>query len=244
MGQSLHEFDLRLCRYVLDNIAGHMKDPAFAAYVRRRLNPRVLEHAMALAGAEEPKPLLLNEQELDDLWLEFMTGDFEFDRPWEADRGVHCSSIASVAEVRIGLALQYADEWALASAQFASCLEEPLSLHRGIQTVQAWVGELRLLLSALGATALLPRPEGDFPTPTCPATPAPTTGTVPASRERQAIARMQRAIAVLGPDAKVDDLIRQAEIARKPGRDALRALQDSGDYHGFARARPHRFRQA
>jgi Helix-turn-helix domain len=171
-GERLHDFDLRLCRHVLDNVGGYLDRPAFAAYAERRLDPSVWKYLKALDADDAPQPLLLSEEELDDLALTFACGPWKFDRPWVPHEPLHKRSIECVKEIRDALAAGYAEEWARASARFAETLERGRTwLGGGIRVVQEWVGEARRYLRAMGAVDLLPAPEGSFPTPTCPAPP-------------------------------------------------------------------------
>jgi hypothetical protein len=167
----LHEFDLRLCRYVLDNIGGYLDRPAFAAFAEEQLTTPVWAFLTALAGDDEPPPprLLLNDPELYDLAGIFRGESLEFNRPWVPYCPLHRRSINCVSEIRAALATEYAEEWARASAKFTERLEgERVRLSSGIEIVHEWVGEIRRLLGAMGATGLLPCPKGTFPTPTSP----------------------------------------------------------------------------
>jgi hypothetical protein len=112
-----------------------------------------------------------------------------------------------------------------------------VSLPDGIELIGEWVGRLRELLGAMGATELLPYPEGRSPTPTYP---NPTTLS---GAEAKAVERMRQAIreAPKGKTARADGLIQDAGINRKRGRDALRRLQAHGEYAGFARDRHRRY---
>jgi hypothetical protein len=179
LGEKLHRFDLELTRHVLDNVASHLNESAFASYVGEWVEPAVLAYLQSLDGDAEPPPRLLSEGELTDLVSVFDDEQFQFDRDWIAHESLYRRSIDCVAEIRDGLAKQHADEWASLSAQFAERLEARcVWLHHGIEIVREWVGELRRLLRAMGATNFLPAPEGTFPTPTCSALPAPPTGAV------------------------------------------------------------------
>jgi hypothetical protein len=246
-GEKLHRFDLQLCRYALDNVGSYMDNPAFAAYVEKRLAPPVLTYLRALDAEDAPPRLLLSERELDVLAQTFQGAPLGLDRPWVPYESLHRRSIECVKEIRDGLAAEYVQDWARASATFSEQLEagRRVRLGNGIEVVGAWVGEARRYLRVMGAMAWLPAPEGSFPTPTHPG-PPPTSAPArqgPEAQQEENVARLQQAIAELGPDAKADDLIRNAGIARKPGRDALRELQQRGQYRGFARGRPYRYRQ-
>jgi hypothetical protein len=170
IGEALHAFDVELSSYVFDNIKANADDPEFAAFIEEALDSAVLDYLKALDGAEEPAPLLLSDHELFDLGLTFLAGPFEFDRPWMASSGLHRRSISCVAEIRGNLTGSDAEAWARASRRFARRLEaDDVWLHEAIEAVRKWTRELRRLLRAIGATPLLPRPEGTFPTPTYPA---------------------------------------------------------------------------
>ena len=82
-GKTLHEFDLALCNYALDNIRAHMDKPDFAKYVEEFLEPPVLAHLGALGDDGEPQPLLLNEDDLFGIASNFEGGPEEFDLSWE-----------------------------------------------------------------------------------------------------------------------------------------------------------------
>lgn len=195
-GERLHRFDLELCRHALDNIGGHLGDPKFSAFVEEWMEPAVLAPLKALDGDVNPAPLLLNDAELDDLWIGFGGEEFQFDRDWTTYECLYRRSIDCVAEIRDALAKPYAEEWAGLCAQFADRLEaRGVWLHHGIEIVQEWVGELRRLLRAMGATHLLPAPEGSFPTPTCPVTPVPTATAATAPGVRDGDADLRAAIA-------------------------------------------------
>jgi excisionase family DNA binding protein len=196
-GERLHEYDVRLCRHALDNVGSNMRDPAFAGFVKKWLDPAVFAYMQALDGDVEPPPLLLNDEELDDLAGVFDGEEFQFDHDWIAYEGLYRRSIDCVAEIRDGLAKQYADEWASLSAQFAERLEASgVWLHEGIDIVREWAGEVRRLLRAMGATNLLPAPEGTFPTPTNPEPPpSPAAGAATAPGIRQGEDDLRAAIA-------------------------------------------------
>lgn len=55
--------------------------------------------------------------------------------------------------------------------------------------------------------------------------------------------RLRAAIARHGHDAKPDIIIGAARVAEKAGRAGLRTLEAAGEYTGFARSRPKRYRK-
>jgi hypothetical protein len=54
--------------------------------------------------------------------------------------------------------------------------------------------------------------------------------------------RLREAIREKGRDAAPATVIKCARVAGKPARDTLRDLERLGEYAGFSRARPQRFR--
>jgi hypothetical protein len=169
LGETLHAFDLVLSHYVADNIAARLPRPAFAAFVRKVLSPPLADYLAAHAEAAEDPDLLLSDGDLEELALTFAAAPFQHDLPWAPYEARHRLHIGCVPEVRSALAPHYADEWARLSARCAKRLETGhVLLHRGIEVIREWAGELRRYLRAMSATAFLPQPEGRWPTPTSP----------------------------------------------------------------------------
>jgi hypothetical protein len=77
------------------------------------------------------------------------------------------------------------------------------------------------------------------------AEPAGTVNSLQFNAANTPIERMRQAIAETpnGKSAKPEALIRQAKISKVPARQALRKLQSLGEYDGFARDRPSRWRK-
>src|SRR5207237_1288889 len=118
-------------------------------------------------GGPEPTRLLLNDAELQDLADCFTCGPPELDRRWKPDQQLYKRYFNTVKDVRDGLSPQVAEDWSRDCVAFAKRLRAPRpTLPEGIDIVREWVCRLRKLLRAMGATALLPRPEGQAPTPT------------------------------------------------------------------------------
>jgi len=186
-GQRLHDFDVDLCHYALDNIRARMGDPAFAAFLDEQLDAPVLAYLSALASDDEPPALLLSDDELDDLSVTFMNGVVEFDHRWEPYPALHRRSLESAPEIRDALGVDCVHEWTRASALCAERLESGrVRLSGGIEAVREWTQEARRLLRAMGAVALLPPPDGTFPTPTCPdPPPRPPAEALPRSSRQQ-----------------------------------------------------------
>lgn len=174
LGDKLHCFDLELCQYVLANIRGNADRPDFASYIARQLDAPILAYFKALAGEGEPPSLLLTDTDFCDLAETFEGGPHRFDRYWVAHEPLHRRGIHCVPEIRAALAQECAEEWVRTSARLAEQLEsDRLRLSGGIRVVHDWVREARRLLRAMGATALLPAPEGAFPSLACPEPPPP-----------------------------------------------------------------------
>ncbi len=151
-----------------------LPEVGFASFVEEAVDPPVVAYLKALDGDAEPPPRLLSDEELRDLAGVFGDEEFQHDRDWTPYEGLYRRSIDCVTEIRDALAKQYADDWASLSAQFAERLEASrVWLHEGIEVVREWASEVRRLLRAMGATNLLPAPEGAFPTPTNPQPPQP-----------------------------------------------------------------------
>ena len=172
IGTNIHHFDLKLGEYALANVRAHMRKPAFKAYASSQIDAPVMNYMEALGGETDPEPLLLSDRELTDLSFAFESGPVEFDRPWEPVCPLHRRSIDCVHEIRSELTKENAEEWAQASAEFTEILErDDTHLSNGIKAVHDWIREARWLLRAMARWALLPHPEGTFPTPSCPEPP-------------------------------------------------------------------------
>jgi hypothetical protein len=205
----LHEFDLELCQHAMDNVRAHLGHAGFAAYADEQLDPAVRGYLEALDGDGEPAPLLLNASELEDLGTTFYAGPPEFDRPWIAYEALYRRSIDCAADIRVGLAPAYVEEWARLSAQFAERLEcERVKLSEGIGIVAAWVREVRRFMRVTGSTHLLPAPEGAFPTPTNPEPPPPT-----AAPDVPSVQRSDDAVAVV--ITEIRDLLRNQQAIKE-----------------------------
>jgi hypothetical protein len=101
-----------------------------------------LAYLNALGDETESRPLLLNDQELDHLAETFEGGPLEFDRPWAPYEPLHSRSIDCVLEIKGGLASEYADSWARASARFTETLEGGrVRLGDGVQIVREWIAK-------------------------------------------------------------------------------------------------------
>jgi hypothetical protein len=71
----------------------------------------------------------------------------------------------TVQEVRTGLGERRATEWHETCHEMERRLtDRPLLYHKGVVAIQAWIRQIRLLLRELGKLALVPFPDGSFPT--------------------------------------------------------------------------------
>jgi hypothetical protein len=213
--------------------------------------------------------LLLNNNELNSLID--LSQESSPRREWLPYPPLHRGYVETVREVRHELSVTVADEWARKCVRFGRRLEkQPLWLSDGIEIVREWVWELRRLLRAMGATQLLPRPEGSSPTPATrndaqgDATLRTDHGHAGGVELLQTTAVKQAAAAAVAPQVSdrhaedvermltrirntpdgVDDkpavLIKAEHISNKRGRAALRVLEQLGEYDGFARQPPYR----
>jgi hypothetical protein len=125
-----------------------------------------LKRARGEALDVDEKRLLLNDNELYRLELTF---EGDLDRSWVPSEPVHRRHIETLSEIRDNLSRQTAEEWSEVCVKFGRPLEDQHTrLPERIAVIRGWVAQLRILLRVMGATTLLPAPEGGFPTPTCP----------------------------------------------------------------------------
>lgn len=200
--------------------------------------PKSTRKRRAAWGAEVERLLWLVETVLDRFWVPYGP--------------LHERHVLCVREIRDELTRQDAEEWSIACAGFARQLDaERLTLVRGIWIVREWLRHVRRLLKAVEAEGFLPYPDGRFPTPTNKNPPPGTSASpvIPATGMDASfvedIERMRVAIQGQpgGRTAKALGFIRSAQISTKRGRDALRWLADQGEYDGFSRGRPRRYRE-
>jgi hypothetical protein len=175
VGEHLHRYDLEICDYLIGNVVSHMDNSDYIGDLEKALTCRPLLHYLVQSQDcsidGDDRRLLLNDAELDRLELVFSD---ELDRSWFADEDLHRRYLATVAEVREHVSRQAAEDWSADCAKFARQLETPRTrLWESIGIIREWVGQLRTLLRVMGALALLPAPEGGFPTPTYPDPPQP-----------------------------------------------------------------------
>lgn len=256
-GEKLHDYDLTLCDHALGNVRYYLKkhphQPSFVRWLKSQFSPGILRYVRAREEEDDPEWLLLNDDEFDNLQQAVNSRQDLLFRAWVPyeplyERYVHC-----VKEIRDELTKQSAEDWARACVRFAKRLkDERLGVAEGIEIVHEWVRYARRLLLAMGATVLLPRPEGTFPTPTnpTPSSAAPSPGASPpacvaADQLEEDMAIMKRLIAEHGDRARAPakGLIKHAGIRHKRARNALRRLEALGEYEGFARKRPDRYQK-
>jgi hypothetical protein len=243
-GEKLHDYDLEICNYVLDNIRQYLRKPRYAARIEQQLYPERLRDYVIDRLSITDQEWLLNEDELNELQSTFERLGRMWCK-WRPYEQLHGRYICTVKEVAKELTQQQAEDWSRVCTKFAKRLESrPCYLAEGIEIVGEWLWELRKLLRAMEATDFLPYPEGQWPTPTNPTPPAPTVVPVPTLRGREAIdiERMREVIRAdpNSKDWKPQILIQRAKINMKNGRRALRWLEAQGEYNGFARAAPDR----
>lgn len=171
----LHDFDLLLTDYLHHNIHRHLGNATFSRRIGR-LDKRLADYFgtvfKTLPAPPAALPFLLNDKELDDLVWAIAELPLGRRRVWSASPRLHRVYSLCTGEINKRLSPTEADRWAADSADFTSRLEaDGVSLSEGIAVVCEWLEELRFYLEAMGDNELLPRPFGQFPTPT---TSAPT----------------------------------------------------------------------
>lgn len=245
-GEKLHKYDLDLCEYALGNIRQYLHENPFARATLNSLGTVFFNHLCDARNPDaERKYLLVNDREFQDL----VTASLEGWHEWVAYEPLHQRHVECVKEIQKELTKQDAEDWSRACARFADQLEaERLSLDEGMFILYDWVRYLRRLLRAMEATDLLPYPVGRMPTPTCPHLPTSTPNTTvtpakePFDQEAQALKRMRELIQEHGVGAAAKNLVLKSGIRQKHARDALRALESLGEFKGFSRKRPRRYR--
>lgn len=270
-GQRLHEYSLDLCDYVVGQLRSHLRalpvrplpplpkldyDGFHRLTLAEWLGRGVAALPAALAdhvwaGVTGDKILLpLNDREL--FALASVVDDpplrCEDDACWEPFPALHRRAVECVCEIRSGVTEYHVEEWARDSAAYGDRLcEAGLSLADGVATVHEWLWCARRLLQAMGATQYLPAPTGFHPTPTIPVAAAAPPSDLDVTEERfaEVLGDLRKAISDLpeGRTAIPDVVVKQAMVQRQIGRQILRWLQTRGEYNGFTRTKPARYRR-
>jgi hypothetical protein len=244
-GEVLHYYDRALCNYIVDNIMPFEADPTHVEWVQSPdIWPELQTYLLDPAARSEG--LLFNHDELIDLSIGLNDAPWD----WSPYEPLHRGYVDTVPEVRKRLSRGVAETWSRDCDRLSQRLEnEQLTVCEGIEIVSEWLVKLRRLLRAMNATKLLPRPEGQQPTPSTRPTGDDTApaSTGPPKPPDEYIRRMREAIRrrTDGRDTSPDRLVKDAKINRKHGRKALRWLESQGEYTGFSRpaARPYRERR-
>ena len=161
---NLHDFDHRLCRYVLDNF-----EPLLHRGMRDEVEGELDDQLLVFLTEENvandpPLDFLLSWHEL--LELEITCGILASRRKWTSYSRLHRWYVRTILEIRDGLTQETAEQWARICVEQGQQLErEGLWLPEGIEIVRDWIVDLRDLLLAMGRLDLLPAPEGFHPTP-------------------------------------------------------------------------------
>ncbi len=222
---ALHALDLWLCNHVHYNIHQQLDDEEFAYSLRKRLDPRLmkyLEEKPMIKSGSTPRPeLLLNSDELEILASRVATTPVMVPKKWSSPLGLQPRITLATGEICGELVRSDGEDWSREAVEFAAELEaEGLSLQDGIEIIDRWVSKLRWYLRAIiDKRALLPAPEGSFPTPTNP-DPA-----VPKSQERAA-SDAQSPQAALPQDRERDDVETQEAIQAGPGEELGESLKN------------------
>lgn len=166
----LHAFDQRLCQYVAAVVGWHVYAGAdgnrFASDLRLRL--RSCELTRYLLGSED-RNLLLNDDEFDWLLGALEEPSMAGGREWRPLPLIHDSYISVLPSIRELAAAPVAERFATDCLAFADQLStSDLELPDGVRCIEQWVSQTRVLKGQLGLTHLLPKPLGEWPTPTAP----------------------------------------------------------------------------
>jgi hypothetical protein len=248
-GEPLHQFDLQLCEYVIGNVTQHFDDREFADWIRTSV-PSPLASCLDDCHADYDSPkVVLGEDELLALETANECPPPELDREWLPYDALHRRYVSTLHEVRERLCPQAAQDWAEGCSSSAKRISaRRLSLHDGITIVRDWLCQLRRLLLAMHATELVAAPQGTFPTPLHPAaTYSPSQSTEAKGIPEPFLIRIEILRQIIrdhpqGRRAKPASLIKAAAIGNQSARNALRWLSERGEYEGFTRARPARFK--
>ncbi len=168
---TLNRYDLWLCGSVCGNVATADDGEAYATALRRELDPRLADYLGVGASADDDlwEWTLLTAADLEDLASAADDLSDRFILGWLPDEALHGRSVSCVKEIRENLTAADAETWSRRSAEFAARLEaDGLGLAEGVRVTSAWIMLARRYLSAMGRRDLLPRPAGDFPTPSKP----------------------------------------------------------------------------
>lgn len=170
-----HDFHLRLCRYASENLAEHLDDVVFSETDRQKYGA-LIEYVRKSADdglVEDMSELLLNDEEFRRLsaWarsLESSTSEMPVRPPrkWYAVPAYHKLALRCVSEIKHALP-GWERTWSSDSARFMEEFESPnLSVADGIETCRRWANEVIRYQKELFREDLIPRPFGEFPTPT------------------------------------------------------------------------------
>jgi len=244
-GEKLHKFDLQLCDYVLGNTGQYLDEKKFRRAAKKLLDRPLVKYLEDESDPDaEHQPVLLSEAEFNGLDQMFDWDTPELHREWLPNESLHRRRVQCVGEIRKELTKQDAEDWSSDCAAFAKRLEgRKVYLDEGIQIVREWVDKLRQLLRAMGATDLLPYPEGRFPTLTNPVPPPAEPPAAPPSTRKsvtqeEPLEEVRKLIKQMGTDAPVKNLLSRCNMREKTLRDCLRTLESRGEYKGFSRKRP------
>jgi hypothetical protein len=235
----LHNFDVLLCGQVVWNLRLHVREPRIRESIERLPVPLIALVTVGSSIAPDVAPLpavVFNSDELCRMAESVRYHSFETSFNWEPLECQYRTATLCTGEIRRRLAPAEAAKWSEDSRRIEKAFIGPrLELADGIDLIDEWTTELRRYLEALGEFRYLPRPDGQFPTPTCPEACADVELDLP---EMAYLERMRAVITKHedGKHADANELIKLAHAKRQPARKALRLLEKQGEYCGFERA--------
>lgn len=164
----LHRFHLSLCNHVAGNVAIYLDNLAIPDDDRQLYAGLIDCLHQALTPGEVLPSLVLNDGEFQRLksWTANMPNHER--STWLTDGSYRrMKAVDCVKEIKDELAADWGSRWSADSMKFANQLEqENLPVTEGVDVVWRWSTEVCRYLHAMGKDEFLPRPDGDYPTPT------------------------------------------------------------------------------
>lgn len=151
----------------------------------------------------------------------------------------HRRSLEFVSQIGKALGQHWGKKWSTESATHSEGLEEDhLDLAEGVAIVREWIMDLRRYLGALGATDLLPPPDGEHPSVTVfePEELAAAPGRqLPLGVKQEDVNRVLKAIEIKGSGTSTRAIRIAAKMNNQKCRKILRWLEEDGRYSAFGR---------
>ena len=163
----LHDFDLKLCWYLKDNLRAFFEDPRRTSLlngVDQRLVDFIKFDLTEVDGFVRPS-ILLGGDEFN-LLKNCCEPKLQLTGTWNGYQGLHSRHLLCRPEIAHRISEYEGQLWCERSGEYASQLESPsTTIKEGVEVIEDWVYEVRRYKLALGFQNLLPCPEGSIPTP-------------------------------------------------------------------------------